>query len=183
MHDPMALITDYVLGIFAWVLAALLKRAGKPWVPAFVFTGIAAILGGTYHGLFEHPLLWKAVVYAVGFASFFLLAGSGGRKLQVFAAVKLVAYLAWVTMDDAFVWVIVDYGVTLLIVAAVHAIRKSPATKWILANIAVSIVGALIQQSKVKLHPYWFDHNDIYHVIQMVALWLLYRAGTMRAHA
>ncbi len=181
MHDPMALVTDSALAVVAWVLAALLYRARKPWVPAFVFTGIAAFLGGVYHGLFEHPMLWKATVYAVGFASFFLLIGSGGRGLRAFAAVKLAAYLVWMSLTDGFLWVIVDYGATLLIVFAVHAMRRSPATKWIAASIAVSIVGALVQQTGVTIHPYWFDFNDLYHVIQMGALWMLYRGGMLRA--
>lgn len=181
MHDPMALVTDSALAVVAWVLAALLYRARKPWPPAFVFTGIAAFLGGIYHGLFEHPTLWKATVYAVGLASFFLLFGSGGRGLRAFAAVKLAAYLIWMSLTDGFLWVIVDYGVTLLIVFAVHAMRKSPATKWIGGSIAVSIVGALVQQTRVTIDPYWFDFNDLYHLIQMGALWMLYRAGMLRA--
>jgi hypothetical protein len=30
------------------------------------------------------------------------------------------------------------------------------------------------------VHPYWFDFNDLYHLIQIVALWMLYRAGATK---
>ena len=44
-------------------------------------------------------------------------------------------------------------------------------------------LASVVQHLHVTIHQYWFDSNDLYHVIQMVALWMLYRAGTMRAHA
>lgn len=182
MHDPMALITDTLLAVAAVVFAVLLWRAHRMWALAFVFTGLAAFLGGTYHAFApEDALLWKAVVYSVGIASFFLLAGSGGRILRIFATAKLLLYLIWMATHDEFVWVIADYGLTLMIVGAVHAIWRSRATPWVLSSIAISILGALVQQFRVTVHPYWFDFNDLYHLIQIVALWMLYRGGAIAA--
>jgi hypothetical protein len=140
------------------------------WSLAFAFTAAASFCGGTYHGLFPDPRLWKATVFAVGFASFFLLAGSA-RFFAVLAAVKLVAYTSWMIVHDDFLWVIVDYGITLLLVGIVHWRNR-----WIIGSIAVSIVGALVQQSDFTLHRH-FNANDLYHLIQLVALWLLYRGA------
>jgi hypothetical protein len=42
----------------------------------------------------------------------------------------------------------------------------------------VSVLAALVQQSGLTLHRN-FNHNDLYHVIQLVALWLLYRGGKL----
>lgn len=168
----MALVTDSALGLLAWVLCVRLWRVQRMWALAFLFTGVAAIVGGIFHGFGDRiPLLWKATVMSVGIASFFLLAGTS-RKLAVLATVKLVAYLSWMIVHDEFVYVIVDYGLTLLIVAIVH-----PSKKWVLSSIAMSIAGALVQQFEIAIHPRWLDHNDLYHVIQMVALWMLYRAA------
>lgn len=36
---------------------------------------------------------------------------------------------------------------------------------------------ALVTDSK------WFDYNDLYHCLQVVALWLLYRAAKLRGYA
>ena len=175
MPDPMALVTDYALGAAALLFAARLWRVHRMWALAFVFTAAAAFFGGTYHGFGDRtPALWKATVMSVGVASFFLLAGTH-RRLGIVAAIKLVIYLSWMITHDDFVYVIADYGLTLLVVAIVH-----PAKKWVLGSIAVSIIGALVQQSRVTIDPKWFDYNDLYHVIQIVALWMLYRAGARR---
>lgn len=181
MHDPMALVTDYLLALAAVIFAVRLWPVHRMWAQAFVFTALAAFLGGTYHALApENALLWKAVLYSVGLASFFLLAGSGGRLLRIFAFAKALVYLIWMATHDEFVWVIVDYGLTLVIVGAVHVIWRSSATRWVLGSIAVSILGALVQQFRVTIHPYWFDFNDLYHLVQIVALWMLFRAAIER---
>ena len=175
MPDPIALISDSALGLLAWFFAFRLWHVHRMWALAFVFTGIAAIVGGIYHGYGDRTEeLWKATVFAVGFASFFLLAGTH-RKLAIFAAVKLIAYLTWMAVSEAeFIYVVIDYGITLLLAGILH-----PAKKWVWGSIAVSVIGAVVQQSRVTVHPYWFDYNDIYHVIQMAALWMLYRAAKL----
>jgi hypothetical protein len=176
MPDPMALVTDSALGVAAIVFAARLWRVHRMWALAFACTAIAAFSGGIYHGFGDRtPELWKVTVVSVGLASFFLLAGTH-RRLATVAAVKLVAYLTWMTTHDDFRYVIADYGLTLLLVGIVH-----PAKKWVWSSIVVSVIGALVQQAGLTIDAKWFDHNDIYHCIQIVALWLLYRAGLTKS--
>src|SRR5688572_16899499 len=87
--------------------------------------------------------------------------------------------MIWTTMISSdFLWVIIDYGIALLIVAVVQLTRRGPSTPWVIGSIAVSVIGALVQMSGLRLHEH-FNHNDLYHVIQFVALWLLYRAGKL----
>ena len=179
MPDPIAFVSDTALGLVALFFGVRLWRENRMWALAFVFTAAGAIIGGVYHGYGDSmEVLWKATVMSVGIASFFLLAGTH-RKLAIVAVVMLVVYLTWMaTPNDDFVYVVADYGITLILVGIFH-----PAKKWVLGSIAVSILGALVQQAQVTVDPYWFDYNDLYHVIQMVALWMLYRAGRMRVHA
>ena len=114
----------------------------------------------------------------LGVASFFLLAGTH-RKLAIVATVMLVVYLSWMaTPNDGFVYVVADYGITLILVGIFH-----PAKKWVWGSIAVTIVATLLQQLRVTVHPHWFDYNDLFHVIQMAAMWMLYKAGRMPVHA
>jgi len=42
------------------------------------------------------------------------------------------------------------------------------------AGLALSAVAALLQASRVAIHPIYFDHNAVYHVLQAIALVLLY---------
>ena len=173
MPDPIAFVSDFVLGLLALFFAFRLWRVHRMWALAFVFTAIAAMIGGVYHGYGDRwEILWKATVMSVGIASYFLLAGTH-RRLGIFAAVKLAVYGFWMAMTEAnFVYVVADYGLTLLLVGIVH-----PAKKWVWVSIAVSVLGAVVQQARVTVHPHWFDYNDLYHLIQMAALWMLYRAA------
>jgi hypothetical protein len=39
------------------------------------------------------------------------------------------------------------------------------------------VAAALVQRSGFALHRH-FNHNDLYHVVQMLGTWLLYRGGS-----
>lgn len=172
IHEPMTVATDYLIAIFATGFGIRLWRAhARAWALAFFATAAASLLGGTYHGLAYEPL-WKPTLYAIGLASLFLLAGLG-KALAIFGVTKFILYAVWIAGHDDFKYAIYDYGVTLLIVAAVAFARKN---RYVLGGIGVSIVAAVVQQSRIALHPH-FNHNDLYHVIQIVALWLLFRGG------
>lgn len=185
IHEPMTLATDFLMGAFALVFAARLWRDRRPWALAFAFTAAASFLGGAYHGVgpFLTPLagivLWKTTVFSVGLASFFLL-WARGRLLATIGTIKLVLYLSWMTAHDDFVWVIADYGLSLLLLGIEQGagwIRsRVESAPWILASIGVSVAGALVQQSGAVFHRH-FNHNDLYHLIQIAALWLLFRGA------
>jgi hypothetical protein len=189
IHEPMTLATDYLLAASALLFAAGLWRVSRLWSLAFVCTALASLAGGSFHGFAPMldpafaAALWKITLLAVGCASFFLLTGTS-RTLAVFAAIKLVVYASWMITHDDFVWVIADYGSTLLIVGAVFMTRwlrqRHPATPWVLGSIVISVIAALVQQSGLALHRH-FNHNDLYHLIQIVALWLLFRGGRLDA--
>jgi hypothetical protein len=80
-------------------------------------------------------------------------------------------------------WNIIMYTMgasTGLWVAGCHAasIQKSDGTlKWMVAGIAVTLIGALVQQTGFRHHAD-FNHNDAYHVIQLVALYLFFKGAS-----
>src|SRR5687767_9447039 len=116
-HEPMTMITDYILGLGAAVFGVRLwEKNVRAWALAFLFTAAASFLGGTYHGFAPHHWLWKATVYAIGLASFFLLSGAivasvngqAQRWLMTVAVAKFMAYATWMITHDNFINVIVD---------------------------------------------------------------------------
>lgn len=179
MNEPVTLLTDYLLGAVSAWLGIRLLRFSRHWALAFLALALAAFLGGTWHGLIQSDLLWKATVLSVGVASFGMVVGSAriaaqGLLLQAltgFAAAKLLAYSAWMLFHDDFVWVIADTGSALAIVGALHLWRRNG---WMVAAVAVSVAAALVQASGLALHRH-FNHNDLYHVIQIAAMLLFYR--------
>jgi hypothetical protein len=50
----------------------------------------------------------------------------------------------------------------------------------------MSAAAAMLQQAKVAVHPVYFDHNAVYHVVQAIALVFLYfgwRRAPLPSHA
>ncbi|HEU4350303.1 MAG TPA: hypothetical protein VFR66_00350 [Burkholderiales bacterium] len=189
LSEPMTLATDYLLGgVTAWLCIRLARNAQSQksrifWALAFAAVALAAVLGGTWHGFVQGKLLWKATLLAAGGASFAMLAGSAFAVLSgtpravllALASVKFLLYAAVVLVRDEFIFVVIDSGIALMLVAALHVWRLNA---WIVAGVAVSVLGALVQASGLALHRH-FNHNDLYHLIQVAAMFLLYR-GALR---
>jgi hypothetical protein len=183
VNEPTTAITDFMMAALALGLGIRLSGA---WRWAFVFTSIAALTGGIYHSTPSYAV-WKITLYSVGIATCFMIFAASrdapaglGKPLRVFAVVELALYAIWMATHDDFIFVIADYGAGMLCVALVYllALRKTPRrSKLILGSIAIAVVGAVVQASGFTLHPRWFNHNDLYHVIQMLSLYLLYRGA------
>jgi Family of unknown function (DUF6962) len=45
------------------------------------------------------------------------------------------------------------------------------------AGVALTLVAALLQQREVSIHPRYFNHSALYHVLQAVALFLIFLSG------
>jgi hypothetical protein len=195
------MLTDFALAAVAWMLARTLRRstesrAAALWALAFEVTGLAAVVGGSVHGmgallpLRAAHVLRVGTVMSVGLGSACLVAGAVfaavrpvplRRFLLGLCAVKLVAYLAWVTLHPDFRYALYDSlpAALLLLVFLVQrwSRDRSPAAALGTLGLLLSIAGAALQQAKIGIHPAWFSHNDLYHVIQAAALWLLHVAG------
>ena len=179
MNEPTTVLTDYALAAVSIFLGLRLIEKSKFWAVAFLALGLGALLGGTWHGFWQSELLWKATTLSVGVASFGMVLGSAmattsgalQRLLVGFALGKMAAYCAWMLFHDDFIWVVADTGTALLIVALLHLWRFNG---WMLAGVAVSVLGGLAQASGFALHER-FNHNDLYHVLQSAAMFLLYR--------
>lgn len=202
--EPMTVATDGLVALFAFTFGALLlkhrgreePRVARWWAAAFAAVGVYALVGGAFHGFgpaLGEPAaraLWKLTVFGAGFVGFAILgatilshaAGRIRRLLLCAAAAKLVLYLAWMATHDAFVWVIADYGGSMLIALIVHAwawhTRRSPAGPWIVAAVIVSLAAAAVQASGFTLHRH-FNHNDLFHVLQLPGLALFYRGALL----
>lgn len=200
MAEPMTALSDWIMGAIALGCAAVLRadppqRSVMRWRMGFVATGVGSIAGGVYHALSLTAsqtlldVIWKLSTLSVGVASFFMLlataashlGGRGARLLTALAALQLALYAFWMLGHDDFLWVIIDFGSAMLCVAVLQAAtcRLAPvASRWILMGIGVAAAGAAVQALGVRPHPK-FNHNDLFHVIQMVSLVFLFRGARL----
>jgi hypothetical protein len=159
-------------------------------------TGFAALLGAIAHGtdpMREAALrarFWRGALYATGFISaasvasvaFFAARGSTRMAILAFAGIKLVVFMHRVTRQPEFRIAAADYGGALAIIlvgAAYETVRRrAPGMAWLIVGVLVSLVAGMAQARRLALHRH-FNHNDLYHVIQMAALYAFYRGGAL----
>jgi hypothetical protein len=168
-------------------------RAQRWWSVAFMATAMAGAAGGTVHG-FQRAmpravtnLLWLVTLESLVLAAFAVVSAAivlGGwswrtRFIATFAAgVAFGSYGLWVIRNPVFLMAILAYGAALAVLVGVQLFaRRLDFGGWLLlAGVVLSLVAAGIQQSGVAIHRY-FNHNDLYHVVQAVAVWFLYLAA------
>ncbi len=193
--------TDYLITCVAWTFGAKLlfssqhrsHRSRQLFGVSFGFIGLAALCGGTTHGfvLFLDDavlgLLWKCTVYSIGSSMLFGVAATLiGSPLQrpprlvahTLNAAGFAVYAAWMVNHNEFVYVIYHYVLAMLSIAGIQAWAyyklRAASAPWIVAGVIATLLGAVVQQSGLRLHPH-FNHNDLYHVIQIAGLYLLNR--------
>ncbi|MCX5833359.1 MAG: hypothetical protein NTV99_02375 [Deltaproteobacteria bacterium] len=203
IHEPMTVATDLILSALAVYFAIRLGRQHELWHMnvhlyfsyAFWVMGLGALLGALSHGLGRHlsvaagRLLWRATLLSLGAAAFFLLLATAYHAFSVqsvqllewLAVLLLALYAIIILRDDRFLWAVLFYTATMLVVLTVMLYdlfsRGLAGSGLVVAGILVSFAAAIIQRSGLTLHRH-FNHNDLYHVVQMIGLYYLYR-GTM----
>ena len=184
--EPTTMITDFAITATGWWAAWRLltteehrrHRCRKLWAVGLFFVGLGAALGGIRHGFavylgdLANTVVWKGTVYAIGLSLVFVVAGTiSGSPLKA-ATAKYVIYY---------------YGPAMLAVAAIQgwafARHRSEGALGIMSGVVVTLLGAIAQQSGISIHAH-FNHNDLFHIIQVVGLALFFRGvSALRARA
>ena len=199
----MTFLTDLLLGMCNahWGYALLRQGHAQRQTSqllsglGFIAAALAAVLGGISHAVGDQSpstrrKLWKGTTLATGFTSASMLASAAFatssqpcKSWWIAATVaKLLAYCAWMKSHDRFLYVIVDYGSAMAGVVALHAPasvgKRGASSRFILSGVVISLLAALVQQRKLSFHRH-FNHNDVYHLIQIGACYLFYKGGKL----
>ena len=197
MKEPDVTITDYLLALEAFAFAVLIARSAtgtalQRWfVIFFAATAAASLVGGTVHGFFNNSIvLWRLVLISLGVVAAaawaigarLLLSDRLAQFVVTAAWVEFVAYaLIVVFVTDRFLFAIVNYlPATVFLIVAFFARYQSNAVTPLaqgLAGLLVTLVAAAVQQARIGVHPTYFNHNALYHLLQAVALFLIFRAA------
>ncbi|MDH3441333.1 MAG: hypothetical protein OEM63_11320 [Gammaproteobacteria bacterium] len=207
LSEPMTTVTDYLVTAVAWWLGAkLIARHGfgggpaQLWGIGFLWVGLGAFLGGTSHGFAvylgdpAYAAIWKATVYSIGLSASFAVAGSIGsstvrdsskRLLHALNVAAFAVYGVWMINHSGFVFVILHYVPAMTAIALLHVYAylqdRAPHASLIIAGVVATLLGAAIQRSGFSLHRH-FNHNDLYHLVQVGSLVLFY-LGVVRLTA
>ena len=190
--------TDAVLGLVCLFLIAGMKgfRARHPWKVGlwswiFGLLAAASFLGTITHGLDLSPalrkLLWQPLYLALGIdVSLFVLCGildwrgerAVRRLLPGAIATGIVFYALTVTLGGSFLVFVLYEAMAMITAMAIYvaiAVRqRMPGASTIAVGIGLSIVAAALQASTIRFTLVWtFDHNSVFHLVQIAALLVL----------
>ena len=201
IHEPATLATDYLLAaVAAWLARRLHLRlsrtapAARWWSWTLAAIAASALVGGSYHGFAPEPptkifaLWWLATLWLVSLTSAAMTVSwihavvpPRWHRLG-FAAVaaKLLVFAAIAASRPVFAVVVFDYGSSILLWLGAALLLRRNWSAWMVAAIALTIVATLVQQLRLAPSAH-FNHNDLYHVIQTVALVAFYRAARQLA--
>jgi hypothetical protein len=199
LAEPDAALTDFGVAVEAAILAGLIARRGRAaarrwWTFFFGALAIGALLGGIEHGFFPDGvslpsvILWRLTLLALGLTA--LAAWGAGTTalarpttwIPVGATGLFVAYaLAVLFVTDQFGLAMAHYLPAALFLLAMLAhcwwrAGARPAAVGVL-GLVILLAGSWVQWRRIPLHPVYFTHNALDHLIEAVALLLLYRAA------
>jgi hypothetical protein len=200
VHDPDVAFTDLGLALLGGYLGWRLWRAPGPRmlprIGAVLMGGLAsaALWGAVFHALFPAGtttlpgfLAWIPVVFSIVVAASamlelslrLLLSRMPLRARRVIVATYAAGFaIVALVVHESFSSIVYFYtpALMLLLIAAGQQAIRSRDTGWslIAVGLIMSAGAAMLQQARVAVHPVYFDHNAVYHVVQGIALVFLY---------
>jgi hypothetical protein len=190
--------TDLILALQCAVIPIYLRKIStdarwrvRLWSWVFGLLGFAALLGAIAHGIQIRPslrfLLWQPLNLSLGLVVALYVAGAFGDLCGRALAIRLVLwclgvgsvfYGLTVLLDSGFI-VFVVYEATamagvLVIYSYLTLTHQLKGAVFMVVAVIVNLAGAGVQASNVSLFVFVpFDHNGLFHLIQMVALAVL----------
>lgn len=199
IHEADVALTDAGLALLgAWIAWQLWHHPSRGDVQGDgarinAALAVAALCGAIYHAAFPAVdgvrggrSVWIATTTAIALATGSMLILAMRllvprlEQRTLIAGVLVAAFVGTIAfVDPSYRTVVLFYGpvLLLLLVASVREARRSGHGGWwrIVAGLVLSVVAAGLQQARVALHPVYADHNALYHLVQAVALLVLYR--------
>lgn len=200
MLEPGVALTDFALALENALLAFLLSRVPGPearlrlwFVIFFSAVALGALLGGISHGfspnvwIMGYEVLWRATMICIGVAGLgaWLSAAhlrncerarTGERVVGWGVFLAFVFTVLFISQD--FKYAIVAYlpATLFLLLSFIGWWRRSRQRAAMLGSIGVllTFIAAAIQQSTLSLHPIYMNNNVIYHLVQAIALALVF---------
>jgi hypothetical protein len=189
--------TDVILALLALLTALYISRKGisrspyrtRIWTGAFLFLALSAGVGAVAHG-FEmsdglNDNVWHVINFGLGMTvALFLVATANDltnerlsrRFLPAMVAVAIIFFLVTVFIPGSFLVFIIYESIAMLIALGTYVglsmKKKLDGAPMIALAILLTMIAAGIQASEaIHVTLIWeFDHNGIFHIVQMMAL-------------
>ncbi|NOZ75130.1 MAG: hypothetical protein GXO90_07085 [FCB group bacterium] len=202
IYEPMTVFTDLLIAGFAVYFSVELNRkfgvslmnTTWHWVWVFRFLAVGSLLGAISHGVGPYfpqgvrDWIWKGTTLSIGLVSFFFILAGFYRAfpyamvqwLRWLPLLALLAYSVVILRDPRFINVVKFYAPSLILVLLIMIYsawgQSAPGAGKIAIGIVISFMAAGVQVSGWDLHRN-FNHNDLYHIVQIVGMTYIYRGA------
>jgi len=192
--------TDVIMAVLAFIVTLKVYKSGndvdisktKIWVWAFGLLTFASATGAIAHGFQMSKLtnfvLWQPLNLALGVAIGLFVAGVvydfknftlPKMLVPILLVFATIFFTITIILPNAFIVFIIYEAIAMLFAFVVYTIlasrKKLKGAGYMAVGILVTIIAAVIQAIEtIKVTFIWeFDHNGIFHIVQMVALIIL----------
>jgi len=183
-----ALLTVVVVVGITWLRRVVPASPRRSlWVRGLSLFALAGALGAFVHGFDLEPgtrqLLWQPLYLTLGSALAFFSAGAIGdwrgdaaarRSLPALLALVIAFYLLTRLSGGKFLVFVIFEALALFFALTVYArlafLHKRGAS-LVLTGLVLSLAGGALQASTLTAHVIWeFNHNGLYHLVQLVGV-------------
>ena len=163
---------------------------------SFYAVAMGSIIGSLFHGFGPHfpklmrEWIWKGALTCMGFTTFSLMMAGVSAVMSYYsyriimwgAVIGLILY-GWQTVKFAgFGHSVKFIAIGMIIIftafATLYWRQAHPGSGYLFAGVLLTIASGGLWATGWSIHKQ-FNHNDLFHVIQMVCLWLLHQGGVM----
>ncbi len=193
LYEPITAITDFMITAEVALLMGLLQRDTdgidnqKYWMTALILLGVAALLGGVAHGFNLFGLFAGIYLCMAGIIGAICLAalsdGYGDETAQRWRNWIIGGAVIFYGMTLLYPHLLVVYTIVggfilaPIVLIYIRLWRQHPGRGdgYLLAGIMITLTGFAGIAFRVRLDMIWqFNHNDLYHLVQMVAIVFFY---------
>ena len=163
---------------------------------SFYAVAAGSIIGSIFHGFGPHfsklmrEWIWKGVLASMGFTIFFLLM-AGVSTVMPYDSYRITMRVAVIGLV-LYGWQMVKFsgfghsvkfiaiGMIFIFTAftTLYWRLAHPGSAYLFAGTILTVASGSLWTTGWSIHKQ-FNHNDLFHVIQMICLWFLYQGGVM----
>jgi len=202
MAEPVTAITDFLLCLLSLYCGARITqqywrtfRVSHFHLSCFFFSlGISSLLGGLFHTI-RYSIsatlvgtIWTLTMGSAGVTVFFLLLFIMDLSIpfQTFSVIKwipilgLCIFLVLIWQDPvtktAHQFTTPPIIFSFIVIGHQQIQYPTYSARMILRSLCIFLIGGLILKSGISFSI--FNHNDLFHILMMVCVWVLYRGGS-----
>ena len=204
LFEPTTFVINIILLLITFTLGQKMSDVYRQSIHPFhfhlswAFFAVAAgsVMGALFHGFGPHfsqmmrEWIWKVALTCMGFTTFFLMMAGVSAVIPFssywiilwVAAIGLILYV-WQTVKFAgFGHSIKFIAVGLMVILAAFATlywrQALSGSGYLFTGALLTVAAGGLWATGWSIHKN-FNHNDLFHAVQIVCLWLLYQGGVM----